>query len=456
MSNPYPHAVVAALALCPALAASVAPHPARFEPLAAPPDQLIAVPLGLSHDAAFIVGYTRSPLASAARGVAWPVSPAASFAFGEPLPLAADGPPFLAPHPALDALRLALTQSSTPWEPAAPLLSGLPLFTLGAAAGDWGDAAAPLRTSGLRAGQPRTPATPAPPTALPAPGFLHVAPVAAGLDASAIAGVLRRPGDSASGEPFIVLAASRWAGTAWQALADLDDAPASRLSVATGISGDGTVIIGHALAQLGPSKSPITRAAAWVGTDPPRDLGALTPSGASAALAASGDARVIVGWSDDPAAPGGRTAVVWFDGLPGPARLADHLRDAGAYLGDWSLTHASAISHDGTVITGTGTDGSGVPGGWAALVPRRLSLDFNRDGLLTPDDLGDYLTVYFTLPEPLGPGGFALPCPASTDIPSAGTGPTQGFQAAFASPCLPPTPDDLGDFLTAYYLATPG
>lgn len=87
----------------------------------------------------------------------------------------------------------------------------------------------------------------------------------------------------------------------------------------------------------------------------------------------------------------------------------------------------------------------------STLVPRQLCvLDYNADGVLNPDDLADYITEYFTLPALPGPGGYAIDCP---DLPAPWN---SGYRAAYVSDgtgaCATPNPDNLGDYLTDYFL----
>ena len=75
--------------------------------------------------------------------------------------------------------------------------------------------------------------------------------------------------------------------------------------------------------------------------------------------------------------------------------------------------------------------------------------DYNLDTVLNPDDLGDFITDYFTSPPIPGPGGYAVACPGNPAPYDA------GYKAAYtpdgSGQCNPPFPDNLGDFITAYF-----
>ena len=76
-------------------------------------------------------------------------------------------------------------------------------------------------------------------------------------------------------------------------------------------------------------------------------------------------------------------------------------------------------------------------------------LDYNLDTVLNPDDLGDFITDYYTSPHVPGPGGYAIPCPAN--VPPYDNGYKTAFTTDFSGQCNEPFPDNLGDFITAYY-----
>ncbi len=78
------------------------------------------------------------------------------------------------------------------------------------------------------------------------------------------------------------------------------------------------------------------------------------------------------------------------------------------------------------------------------------ALDYNTDASVNSDDLGDFITDFFTVPPIAGPGGYAVFCvenAAPYDL---------GYKAGYtletsAGQCNPPFPDNLGDYITAYY-----
>lgn len=427
---------------------------ARFEPLASLPGMPVNAPLGLSGDGRVIVGYSRSAVSSAARGTAWVRSDDPAYLFSTAQGLEGEGAPYLRVDPTLDAIRRGLAQSAGPLGPAQRVLADVPMFTLGYAAnGDWGDASATLRTSLLRAGSALGAFDPVwAGQVLPAapPGFSDVAWAGVSLAGESVAGVARRVGTG--NEPYLVLRAGVVQDGVWQAVPWLDDSPECRAAVARGVSADGTAVVGQALVFDGSSKTPVYHAFGWTAGAGAVDLGSLAFGAASAANDASADGRVIVGWSGE-GGLAGRSATIWFPGDRLPRLLSDVLRDEGAYLGAWTLTEATAVSDDGRVVVGTGIDPEGVPGGWVAVMAGRTSVDFNRDGVVNTDDLSDYVAAYFSQPPVAGPGGFARPC---WDAAGGTAGPVQGYQAGFSSGCGTPTPDDLGDFLTAYYTALGG
>ncbi|MFN0010820.1 MAG: hypothetical protein ACKVS8_04155 [Phycisphaerales bacterium] len=83
-------------------------------------------------------------------------------------------------------------------------------------------------------------------------------------------------------------------------------------------------------------------------------------------------------------------------------------------------------------------------------LPDHCLLDYNIDGVVNPDDLGDFITDYFTFPHLAGPGGYAIACPENA--PPFDMGYQAGFTFDGSGTCIEPNPDNLGDFITAYFL----
>ena len=108
----------------------------------------------------------------------------------------------------------------------------------------------------------------------------------------------------------------------------------------------------------------------------------------------------------------------------------------GAAAGPRNIT----VTSSGSMGTGTGV--------FTVVGAPTCSLDYNLDGAVNPDDLGDFITDYYTAPPIPGPGGYAIPCPGNAAPYD------QGYKAAFVpggGQCNEPFPDNLGDFITAYF-----
>ncbi|MFN0011579.1 MAG: immunoglobulin domain-containing protein [Phycisphaerales bacterium] len=79
-------------------------------------------------------------------------------------------------------------------------------------------------------------------------------------------------------------------------------------------------------------------------------------------------------------------------------------------------------------------------------------LDYTPDGVVNPDDLGDFITDYFTAPPIPGPDGYAIACPENEEPYDL------GYKAAYtvdlSGQCNEPNPDNLGDFITDYFAFT--
>lgn len=124
--------------------------------------------------------------------------------------------------------------------------------------------------------------------------------------------------------------------------------PGQSQSIPNAVNNDGSVIVGTSgLANTGPG-----RAFRWSISDGLQDLGTLSGDNWSEALAVTGDGTLAVGFSTVYLV-GQRRAFLWSD-MSGMVDLNTYLPTIGVDLGGWTLTSATGISSDGSVIVGEG------------------------------------------------------------------------------------------------------
>ncbi|MBX3380381.1 MAG: hypothetical protein KF805_09805 [Phycisphaeraceae bacterium] len=156
--------------------------------------------------------------------------------------------------------------------------------------------------------------------------------------------------------PINIDQAARWtAGGGTQGLGFL---PSGDSSHAIGISADGAVVVGRANIEQSPGAF-VERPFRWnalEGMQPIPMLPGISSFGE--AVDASADGAIIVGNSDN-------RAFIW-DAAHGTRDLKQVLTSNGNDLTGWTLFSADAISDDGLVVAGFGTDPSGNFEGWIA------------------------------------------------------------------------------------------
>ncbi len=215
-------------------------------------------------------------------------------------------------------------------------------------------------------------------------------------------------------------------GFRWQApgpMTELECPPGmTGITLANAVSADGTVIVG-AFADGGTGDQAALRWTPAHGTGLLPDLPGAPAPRAAAARALSADARVIVGYATG-TAPGETEAVIWT--YRGVDALETVLNSAGVDTTGWHLAELNAISADGRVVVGSGRDPLGRRQAFRAVLP--LDIDFNFDGVVNPDDLGDYITCYF----------------------DAENGVQICLRAEYNQDGVL-NPDDLGDYITGYF-----
>jgi probable HAF family extracellular repeat protein len=154
--------------------------------------------------------------------------------------------------------------------------------------------------------------------------------------------------------------AFRW--TPATGLQDLGTMPGGTSSHATGVSADGSTVVGYGRT----SGFTAIRAFRWTAASGMVSLGTL-PGMASRAYAVSGDGSVVVGVLMSP-----DHAMLWTP-LLGMVDLNTYLPSIGLNLTAWTLTSANGVSLDGRTIVGTGTH-NGQTEAWVAQWPSSRAL----------------------------------------------------------------------------------
>jgi probable HAF family extracellular repeat protein len=144
-------------------------------------------------------------------------------------------------------------------------------------------------------------------------------------------------------------------------------------SVANAVSADGSTVVGSAASVLSGFE-----AFRWTAASGMVGLGSLPGFSNTYARGVSGDGSRIVGQA---ASSGADTAIFW-DEAGGMRTVKSVLQNEfGLNLSGWTLVDASAISADGTTIVGTGIDPFGAQRAWIAMIPEPGTLLLLGSGL---------------------------------------------------------------------------
>jgi subtilisin-like proprotein convertase family protein len=122
--------------------------------------------------------------------------------------------------------------------------------------------------------------------------------------------------------------------------------------------------------------------------------------------------------------------------------------------GNWRLTVVDNVSSD----TGFVRNWSLIirPPAAAACSPPAAfddTMDYNADGFINLDDLGDFISDFYLATPLPGPGGYAVNCPNTA--PPYHQGYRVGYSSSGVGICSTPTLDVLGDFITDFYAPAP-
>jgi probable HAF family extracellular repeat protein len=160
-------------------------------------------------------------------------------------------------------------------------------------------------------------------------------------------------------------------------------------SWAEAVSVDGSVIVGYGSSASGAEAFRWTQTTGMVG------LGTLPGHVYSRADDVSADGSVIVGWSHSAT---DIEAFLW-DASHGMRSLRDVLVNyfgLGASLAGWKLEYARAISNDGRVVVGYGFNPNGDREAWIARLAPALPGDFDADGAVDAADLAQWRSDFGT------------------------------------------------------------
>jgi uncharacterized membrane protein len=136
------------------------------------------------------------------------------------------------------------------------------------------------------------------------------------------------------------------------------------LSIAYAVDADGSIVVG------GSWSTTVTAAVRWTEDGGVTSFQPQAGDVYAAFYATNGDGSIAVGVSHSvrPPTVAGGHALIW-DEARGLRTLESDLARAGVDVGDWQLVHAYAVSADGRVISGVGTNPNGQAEGWIARLP---------------------------------------------------------------------------------------
>jgi probable HAF family extracellular repeat protein len=180
-----------------------------------------------------------------------------------------------------------------------------------------------------------------------------------------LAGYARSSANAVSGNGQVVIGyaygsthqAFRW--TQATGMVGLGFLPGGTASTAGGVNYDGSVIVGSGNSLTHPD----AEAFRWTAATGMVGLGGLPGSTQTSASAVSADGSIVVGYSY--ASATGSNAFRWTQAT-GMQSLASMLTRGGVNLGGWQLSIARAISADGRIIVGNGTNPAGDSDVWLA------------------------------------------------------------------------------------------
>jgi probable HAF family extracellular repeat protein len=175
----------------------------------------------------------------------------------------------------------------------------------------------------------------------------------------------------------------------WTQATGMHDISGGTVSAQTrACSPDGLTVVGSI---LGGNSQPFLWTLGGSGVTPLGWLAGMNSGGCTDAINAG---VRIIGVCSNTTVPGSQTACVWDRGF-GWRSVRDVLTAGGIDVTGWNLTQAWAMSDDGRVIVGQGTDPSGNPAAWKASLPLPCRADYDGVTGLSVQDIFAFLNLWF-------------------------------------------------------------
>ena len=224
--------------------------------------------------------------------------------------------------------------------------------------------------------------------------------------------------------------------------------PGQSSSSASGVSADGSVVVG---ANGYPPRDEAFR---WTSDGGMVGLGFLPGAGSfSRAEGVSADGSVVVGF-DFPGSVFGKSDAFIWDETNGMRGLAQVLTELGVDLAGWHLSSANDVSDDGLTIVGSGTNPSGDLEAWIAVLPApniAVEIDIKPGNDLNPVNPMSRGVIPVAI---LGSDTFDV---ADVDTTTLAFGPNGAGLAHQNGPHVKDANlDDLGDLLAHFFTAESG
>jgi probable HAF family extracellular repeat protein len=207
------------------------------------------------------------------------------------------------------------------------------------------------------------------------PGYVNGDAEAVNFDGSVIVGF---------SESTSTTSAMRWAGGGVQSLGSL---PGSPTSFGLAVTSDGSTVFGKAWMPDGG-----VRAFRWTSATGSQDMGTFGGRRQVFIQRTNADGTLVTGAAEND--NGADFASVVWTPSSGWVDVNSYLQSFGIDLTGWGPLSAHGVSADGLILVGNGTH-NGVGEAWIADLHVACRADFNHSGILSTQDIFDFLNAWF-------------------------------------------------------------